>query len=148
MSNSSKSNFLHQGDLELWDSGDLPNFTPLYPKKCLEPCIFCSFCKVFTFYTSRKNVWKLTVNQTSTVPHNSLLVSCARKRLFCRFVLFCRTKWVSLNFAVNKNSPFPKNVLSFLSARSISSTMQDILLQKSTELEMEEKKEFYVKAKE
>ena len=40
MGNSSKSNFLHQRDLELWDSRDLPNFPPPYPTKCQESSIF------------------------------------------------------------------------------------------------------------
>ena len=53
--------------------------------------LFCFFCKVFTLYRSRKNLWKLTVIQTSTVPDNSVHVSCAPKCLFCGFVLFWRT---------------------------------------------------------
>ena len=40
MGNSSKSQFLHPRDLELWDSRNLPNFPPLYPINCQELCIF------------------------------------------------------------------------------------------------------------
>ena len=40
MVNSSKSNFLHQRHLELWESRDFPNFPPLYPINCQESCIF------------------------------------------------------------------------------------------------------------
>ena len=105
---------------------------------------FCSFSKVFTLYSSRKKFCKLTVIQTSTVPHNSMQVSCAPNRLFCGFVLFWRTESVSLNFTINKDSQFLKT---FLSASSISSTMQDILLQKST-AENGGQKEFYAKANE
>ena len=136
MGNSSKSNF-HQPDFELWDSFDFPNFPPLYPINCQKSCIFCSFCKVFTLYSSRKIVWKINVIQTSTAPHNYVQVSCAPKRLFRGFVLFWRTKWVPLSSAINKNSQFLNDILS---TSSISNTMQDILLQKSTELKIEERK--------
>ena len=51
---------------------------------------FCSFCKIFTLYDSRKNVCKITANQTSTVPHNCKQISCAAKRLFRGFVFFGR----------------------------------------------------------
>ena len=71
---------------------------------------FCSFCKIFTFYSSRNNVWKLTLIQTSSVPHMSMQVSCAPKGLLCGFVLISRTKSVSLNFAIKKNSQFLINV--------------------------------------
>ena len=40
---------------------------------------FCSFCKVFTFYSPRKNASKLTVSQKSTDPHVSVRVSCEPK---------------------------------------------------------------------
>ena len=104
--NSSKSSFLHRRDLEFRDSRDLQNFPPLYPEKFQESCVFLFLSKVFTLYSSKKNVWKLTVIKTSAVPHNSVQVSCATKRLFCGFVLFWRAKWVPLNFAINKNSQF------------------------------------------
>ena len=71
---------------------------------------FCSFCKVFTLYSSRKNVWELIVIQISTDPHMSVQVFCAPKCLFCGFVLFWTTKWVSLNFGSNKNSQFLSTV--------------------------------------
>ena len=53
---------------------------------------FCSFCKILTLYGSRKKVWKLTVIQISPVPHNSVQVSCAPKRLFCGFCTFLENK--------------------------------------------------------
>ena len=59
---------------------------------------FCSFCKIFTLHISGKNVGKLTAIQTSTVPHNSVQVSRTPK------TCFGKTKWVSLNFSIDKNS--------------------------------------------
>ena len=79
--------------------------------------IFCSFCKVFNLYSPRKNAWKLTVIQTSFVPHNTMQVSCAAKRLFCEFVHFWRTNWVSLKFAIKKT---PTSSTTFLFAISMS----------------------------
>ena len=67
------------------------------------------FCKLFTLYSCRKNVWKLTVIQTSSLTHNSVKVFCGPKRLFFGFVLFWRTKWVSLNIAINKKFQFLNN---------------------------------------
>ena len=57
---------------------------------------------------------------------------------------FWRTKRVSLNIPINETS---RCLYMFLAASSEFSTMQDILLRKSTELKME-RREFYVKAKE
>ena len=138
--NSSKSKFLHKRYLEFLDSRDLPNFRLFFQKNAKNLTILQSFCKIFNLYSSRKNIWKVTVIQTSFVPHNSMQVSCAPKCLFCGFVLFLRRKGVSLNFAFNKKSYFLRNIS--LSASSISGTKQDILLQKSTELKMEGRKSF------
>ena len=52
MGNSSNSTFLHQRDLEIWDSHVHPRFPPLYPLNCQESCNFCSICKIFTPYFS------------------------------------------------------------------------------------------------
>ena len=74
MGNSRKSKLLHQRDLELWDSRVLPNFPLIYPINGPEPCVFLFFfCKVFPVYSSTKNVWKLSVIQTSTVPQKFLV---------------------------------------------------------------------------
>ena len=67
-----------------------------FPSKNL--AFFCSFCKIITLHISGKNVGKLTAIQTSTVPHNSVQVS--RTPITC----FGKTKWVSLNFSIDKNS--------------------------------------------
>ena len=58
--------------------------------------VFCSSFKLFALYSSLKNFCKLTVIQTPSVPHTSVQVSRAPKRLFCGFELFWRTKWVSV----------------------------------------------------
>ena len=100
---------------------------------------FCSFCKIVIFYSSRKNVWKLTVTQTSTVPQKFLQDSCAPTRLFWGFVLFWGTKRVSLNFALKKTPDYFKT---FLSVSSKPSTMQDILRQNSIDLKIEGRKSF------
>ena len=60
----------------------------------------------FFLYSSRKNVCKLTVMQLSAVPHNSVQDSCTPKRLLCGSVPLWRTIWVTLDFAINKNSHF------------------------------------------
>ena len=110
MGNWSKFNFLYQRDLELWDSRDIPKLPPLYPINCQESCICRSFCNVFTLWSSRKNVWKLTVIQTSTVPNNSMQIFCTPKCLFCWFVLFLRSKKVTLNISIKQKCQFLDNV--------------------------------------
>ena len=139
MGNSSKFNFLQQWDLDLCDSRDLPSFPSLYPKTCQEYCISCSFCKEFTLYSNWKNVWKLTVIQTSTVPHNSVQVSRAPKRLFCDLCFFGWQNdyaW-TLPSIKTLNSP-----IIFLSASPVFSKLPDIKLQKSTELNIDRKESF------
>ena len=139
MGNSSKSLLLHQRDLEPWDSRELPNFPPLHPLNYHESCIFLFFFKVSTPYSCRKNVCKLTVIQTFTVPHNSLQVSCAAKRLFCGFVLSGGRNeypWI-LPWIQTASS-----LITFSSAGSISSIIQDMLPQKLTELKIEGRKSF------
>ena len=85
--NSLKSTFLHHRDFELWVSRDHPcsppfqNFTHKIDRNI---ACFCSFCKFFTSYIATKDVGKLTVIQTSTVPHNSVQISCASERLLPR----------------------------------------------------------------
>ena len=140
MGNSSKSTFLHQRELELWDSYDLPNFPPVYQNFVRNFAFFCSFCEVFTLCGPRQNVCKLTIIQPSTVPHNSVQISPTPKRLICGIVPFWKTKRVSLNFAIRKfpTPEFPQ----FTSPRSISSTMQGILLRESTDLKKEGRRSF------
>ena len=106
--------------------------------------IFCFFRKVFTLFFSGNNFGNLTVVHASTNSHNSVQVSCTPKCLFCGFALFWRTKWVSLNSSIKKT---PSSLIMFLSASWLSSTMQDILLQKSLELKMESRKSFGSKQK-
>ena len=84
-----KSTFFHQRDVKLWDTHDLLSFPILYSSNCQKFCfVFCSFCKIFTLYITGKKLAKLTVIQTSTVPHVSVLVSCTPNCLLCAFVLF------------------------------------------------------------
>ena len=51
---------------------------------------FCSFCKKFSLHITGKNVGKLTVIQTSTVPHNSVQICCEPNCFLCLFKLFWR----------------------------------------------------------
>ena len=55
-------------------------------------------------------------------------------RVFFENVIFWRTNTVSVNILIKKNS---SSLLTFLSACSISSTKQEIVFQKSTNLKME-----------
>ena len=137
MGNSNKSTFLHQRDLERWDSHDHPIFPP--PNNWQEDCIFLFPLQIFTFYISRKKVGKLTVIQTSTVPHNCVQVSFTPNCFPRGFVFFWRTKWVLLNIPINENF---QCLFTFLSPSSISSTMLDIRLQMSTESKREGRKSF------
>ena len=89
---------------------------------------FCSFCKVLSLYISRKKARNLTGIQVSTVPHNSVQVSCTTKNLFCGFVFFGGQNQYPLTFSLLKA---PNFLITFKSANSTSSTMQDMLLQKS-----------------
>ena len=51
--------------------------------------VFCTtFCRKFTLYITGKNVGKLTVIQTSTVPHNSGQVFCTPNCMLCGFCTF------------------------------------------------------------
>ena len=54
-------------------------------KTAMISSISCTFCKLFTFYISGKNVGNFTVIQTSTVPHIFAHVFCRPKCLFCVF---------------------------------------------------------------
>ena len=74
--NSGKSTFLHlmqaQQELKLWGGLDHPNFH-LFIHQIAKKLSFLFFLwNEFTFSISRKNVGKLTVIQTSMVPHNSV----------------------------------------------------------------------------
>ena len=98
----------------------------------------CLYCKVFTIYIVRKNVWKLTIIQTTTVPHNSLQVFLHQNACF-----------VGLYFFGGRNEyPFfpakktPNYIKLLLSASWTSSTKKDTLFQKSTVLKMEGRKSF------
>ena len=85
------------------------------------------FYYIFTVSICSKTVAKLTVIQTSTVPHNSC---CTPNCLLCGFVLSRRAKGLSLNIPINKISQSLRN--DHIWSGSISSIMQDILLQKLT----------------
>ena len=117
MGNLSKITFLHliqcQQYLDFWNSHDRPSLLSFYPVNFPKFCIFCSFCKLFTLCLSRKNFEKLIVIQMSTLAHISVQSSCSPNNWFCGFVLFWRTKWVSLIFPIIKDSKFFKNVYIF-----------------------------------
>ena len=101
---------------------------------------FCSYCKIFTHYISRKNVGKLTVIQKSTPAHNSVQFCCTPKHLLCgSCTLLEDKKSVPDHSHQNKRPNFLKT---FVSASSASGTMLDILLQKSPELKTESRKSF------
>ena len=101
--------------------------------------IFCSFCKVFTFYSSRKNVWKLTIFQKSTVPHNSVQVFLHQDACFVGFYFPGGRNENLWTFPSVKT---PDCLITLLCASSISSTMKHKLLQKSTELKIDGRKSF------
>ena len=92
----------------------------------------CSFCNVFTLYISRKIVGSVTVIQTSTFPHNSVH----------QFLVHQIACLLGLNFFEGQNEYLwtfpsktaPDSLMTFVPASSISTSMQDILLEKSTEL--------------
>ena len=81
----------------------------------LKLSLCCTFCKLFMYYGARKFVRKLTVIQTSIFPQYSVKICSRPKCLFLGFVLFWRTKWVSLDFAINKT---PNSLTIFISANS------------------------------
>ena len=97
---------------ELWDCHDLAKIPVLYPINCREACLLCSVGKVFTLYSSRKNVSMLTVIQTSTDPHKSEQLSCTTKRLLCGFVIFWGQKEYPWTFPSKKT---PKSLKTFIS---------------------------------
>ena len=103
-------------------------FPVFIQKIAIIPAFFCSFCKVLSLYISQKKARNLTVNQASTVPHFSVQVSCTTKNLFCGFVFLGGQNQYPLTFSILKA---PNFLITFKSANSTSSTMQDILLQKS-----------------
>ena len=110
MGNSSKSKFLHQRDLELWDSRCLLIFPPLYPKNCQESCIFLLLLQIIHSFQLQEECLKAHCNPNVLCSTQFCAIFLCTKTLFCGFVLLWRTKWVFLNFVVNKNSQFLKNV--------------------------------------
>ena len=60
---------------------------------------FCSFAK-YSLFRALERMFESSLVQTSTIPRNSVQFFCAVKPLFCGFVHFWSTKWVSLNFAI------------------------------------------------
>ena len=104
----------------------------------------CSFWKTFSLYITGKNVGKLTVIQTSTVPHKSVQICFRPNCSLCLFKIFWRAKCVSVNFVIKKT---PKSMITVIIFSSIASTMPDILLQKSIKVKMETRKKFTQKQK-
>ena len=112
----------------------------LFFRRIAKDLAFCrSFCKIFTLHNSRKSKKKLTIIRTSTAPHNSMQISCTSKCLFCGFVIFWRTNWLSLKFPSMKT---PNSFETFLSASSITSTLLHILLQNSIVVKMKHRQSF------
>ena len=124
---SNKSSVLHQRHLEFSDSHDHSSFPPLHPLHCQKSGFFSYL------HINEKNIWRLTLIKTSTVLHISVQVSCTPNCLLCGFVLLWRAKCLTLNISIKKT---PNYSITFSSANSISNTMQDKLLLKSTELKM------------
>ena len=69
---------------------------------------FGCFCKLITLYISGIFFGKLTINHTSSVPNNSVNVSCTPIPFFCAFVRFWITKNYARIFPSNK-AKVPKN---------------------------------------
>ena len=105
---------------------------------------FVCFCKHFTLFSSINNVGALTVIQKSTVAHSSVQIFCTQKCLFFRFVLFWRTKLVSLNFTIKK-LPTPQQ-RSYLPAQNKYNARHTA--SRVDNFENGGQKKFYVKAKE
>ena len=80
--------------------------------------LFCSFWNFFILHNSEKNVGKVTVIQTSIVPHISSHCSCTPNYLLCGFLLFWRTKLVSLSISKKRNSQL-FNKLLYLPAQKV-----------------------------
>ena len=106
---------------------------------------FCSVCKIFTLYISRKNIGRLTLIQMSTAPNNSVEVSCTPNRLLGGFVPSWRTKLVSLKISINENSNALKT-FTFLHAQYLAQRKK--YCSKVDRVEYGRQKNFYVKAKE
>ena len=139
MSNWSKSNFLQQRDLELWESRDLPNFPPHYPTKCKESSFFL-------FLLQRFHV--LQLHEKSLEAHCNPNVNCCRQfRASClctkMVVLWvCTFSEDEMNIPELHHKKTANFLIAFSSASSIFSTRQDILLQKLTDLKMESRRSF------
>ena len=99
----------------------------------------CPFGKFFSLLISGKIVGKVTLIGTSSVPHNFVQNSCIPKSLFCEFVFFALRSEHSSSFPSKRTR---NSVIPVLSANSISGAIQDLLFQKSTELKMEDRKNF------
>ena len=65
---------------------------------------------VFTPYTSKKNFAKLTVIQTTIVPHNPVQISCTPQCLFYGFVFFLEHEMVVPEPRLQKKSQAFSNV--------------------------------------
>ena len=111
--NSSKSTFLHQRDLEIWDSCDLPNSPPFYPINRQESGFLLFFLQT---------VHPLQLQEECLQAHCIANVHCSTqfresslrtKTLALWVCIFFKTKWVSLNFAIKKS---PNSLITFLSA--------------------------------
>ena len=110
MGNWSESNFLYQWDLELWDSGDLSNFPPLYPINCQESCIF-----LFLLQSNHP----LQLWEDCLKAHCNPYVHCSKqfhvgflytKKFALLVCTFLRLKNVTLFFSINEKSQFVDNV--------------------------------------
>ena len=133
----SKSTFLYliPQALEFWDSDDHPSFPLLYPLKRSKACIFL-------FPLQSIHPLNLLVKRFGA--HCNPNFHCSTQ--FHANFLYTKklVLWVCTFLEDEKNMPehshqkkTTNSSTTFLSACSISGTMQDILLQKSPELKME-----------
>ena len=112
MGNSRKSSILHlfqdQQDLEIWGSQEQPSFPPI--------CIFNQHKRLnFLFFlqnmfTSRTKNMQFSVIRKLYFPTRLCAIFLDTTMLICAIALFLKTKGLSLNFSICKNSRFTENV--------------------------------------
>ena len=139
MGNSSKTKFLHQQDLGLWDEWSSKFFNSLSTKLARILNFSDLFAEFSPLASSRK------MYGSSVLPKPPLFHTIP-----CNFLVNQTACFVGLYFFEKRNKHLrtfaskrtPKSLKTCLSSISLSSTMQDILLQKPTKLKMEGKRSF------
>ena len=136
--NSNKSTFLHQRHLEYWDRHDVASFPALYPINCQKSCIFLFPLQIVHPLHYWEECWEAHCNPNvhcSTQYRASFLYTTLLALWVC--TILEGKMGISWTFPSLELSDFKRTILS---AISISCTMQDILLQNSTELKLKARK--------